>query len=121
MQKWKRRVYILLFGDVNQIKEKDFDYLDDREKMLSFINSGFGGGTNFDTPLKRGRKILKNSPKYEKSDILMITDGGCMASNKIKLKIKEEKSKLKFNIYSVITIKNSRKKSDGFSDKVIYI
>lgn len=121
LQKEKRKVYILLFGDANQIKEKDFDYLDDKGKMLSFINSGFGGGTNFDTPLKRGIEILKGSHKYEKADILMITDGECTASDRIKLKIREEKSKLKFNIYSVITVKNSGKKSDGFSDEVVYI
>lgn len=114
-------MYILLFGDVNQIKEKDFDYLDDREKMLSFINSGFGGGTNFDTPLKRGVEILKNSPKYEKADILMITDGECEASKDMKLKIKEEKSKLKFNIYSVITVKSYNKINDGFSDEIVVI
>lgn len=121
LQREKRKMYILLFSDANQIREKDFDYLDDRGKLLSFINSGFGGGTNFDTPLKRGIEILKSSPKYEKADILMITDGECTASEDIKSEIKKEKLNLKFNIYSVITIKNHKKESDGFSDEIINI
>lgn len=121
LQREKRKMYILLFSDANQIREKDFDYLDDRGKLLSFINSGFGGGTNFDTPLKRGIEILKSSPKYEKADILMITDGECTASEDVKSEIKKEKLNLKFNIYSVITIKNHKKESDGFSDEIINI
>lgn len=121
LQKEKRKLYILLFGDMNQIKERDFEYSDDKREIISFINSGFGGGTNFDTPLKRGIEILKNSPKYEKADILMITDGECEASENIKLKIKEEKFNLKFNIYSVITVKNYSKKRDGFSDEIVIV
>ena len=106
---------------MKQIKERDFEYSDNVEEIISFINSGFGGGTNFDTPLKRGVEILKNSPKYEKDDILMITDGECEASKDMKLKIKEEKSKLKFNIYSVITVKSYNKINDGFSDEIVVI
>ena len=121
LQKEKRKLYILLFGDMKQIKERDFEYSDNVEEIISFINSGFGGGTNFDTPLKRGVEILKNSPKYEKADILMITDGECEASKDMKLKIKEEKSKLKFNIYSVITVKSYNKINDGFSDEIVVI
>lgn len=121
LQKEKRKLYILLFGDMKQIKERDFEYSDNVEEIISFINSGFGGGTNFDTPLKRGIEILKNSPKYEKADILMITDGECEASKDMKLKIKEEKSKLKFNIYSVITVKSYNKINDGFSDEIVVI
>lgn len=121
LQKEKRKLYILLFGSKNQIKEGEFDYLNEKNDILIFINSGFGGGTNFDTPLQRGVIILKESPKYEKADILMITDGECEASTEIKLKIKKEKEKLKFNIYSVITKKNYYKKYDGFSDEMIKI
>lgn len=121
LQKEKRKLYILLFGSKNQIKEGEFDYLNEKKDILTFINSGFGGGTNFDTPLQRGMIILKKSPKYEKADILMITDGECEASTEIKLKIRKEKVELKFNIYSVITKKNYYKKYDGFSDEIIKI
>jgi len=61
----------------------------------------FGGGTNFETPLEKALEIMQKSA-YKKGDIVFITDGECMVSDKFMQKFKKVKAEKEFSVYSVV-------------------
>ncbi|MEM7009717.1 MAG: VWA domain-containing protein [Thermodesulfobacteriota bacterium] len=79
-----------------------------------------GGGTNFEEPLNEAVSLLEDS-KFKGGDIVFITDGQSNVGDKWLKEFEENKSKLKFKVYSVL-IDLSEKESWGtlsfFSDKV---
>ena len=119
MKKEKRALYILLFGDKEEIRELNVYDKSEVHKILSFLNSSFNGGTDFETPLKRGIEIIKEIKSYNKADILLITDGYCEISDEYIKKLNMEKIALDFSIYTIICGENKIK--DRYSDGVINI
>ncbi|MHA1222149.1 MAG: VWA domain-containing protein [Candidatus Heimdallarchaeaceae archaeon] len=78
MIKEKRMVKVILFSSRDEIKEFE---IAERKKLnkeflefLSFLSFRFGGGTDFNTALKAGLNAV-NSEKFEKADLLFISDG----------------------------------------------
>ena len=119
LEKENRTLYILLFGDTGQIQEKNINQSYEKIEILNFLNKGYGGGTNFETPIKRGIEIIEDIKEYNKADILMITDGLCGISPQFKNELIKKKEELDFSIYTIIC--NGNKMEDDFSDEVIGI
>ena len=119
LEKEKRSLYIILFGSKGEIKETNIENKEDSGKLFEIINSGFGGGTDFETPINRGIEIIETKGTYNKADILMITDGLCSISDEFQKKLEVKKNLLDFSIYTIICNGNSTK--DSFSDEIIGI
>lgn len=119
LEKEKRSLYILLFGDTGQKQEKNINNSYEKIEILNFLKKGYGGGTNFETPIKRGIEIIEDIKEYNKADILMITDGLCGVSQQFKNELIKKKEELDFSIYTIIC--NGNKMEDDFSDEVIGI
>jgi uncharacterized protein with von Willebrand factor type A (vWA) domain len=87
--------------------------------LLSFLQQSFGGGTDFETPLKRALEIIKNDEDFIKADILMISDGDCILSTEFIGSLDTEKNLLDCSIYSVLC--DGKRVEDNFSDEIILL
>lgn len=114
-----RSLYILLFSGDRQIKELNINKGKENIKIIPFLNSGFGGGTDFKTPINRGIEIIKSHNDYNKADILMITDGLCSLEESYIETLNQNKINMDFSIYTIIC--NGSINKDSFSDEVIGI
>lgn len=87
--------------------------------LISFLNQGFGGGTDFETPLKRALTIIDADENYLKADILMVSDGDCALSDEFILRLREAKEQLDCSVYSVLC--SGARIADAFSDEVVVL
>ncbi|MGL5428059.1 MAG: vWA domain-containing protein, partial [Cetobacterium sp.] len=117
LKKENRSLYIILFGDKGETKELNISKTSEINQILPFLNSGFNGGTDFETSLIKAIDIIQTLKSYNKADILMITDGLCDLSDKFTKKLEQKKLNLGINIYTVICGTNSIK--DKYSDEII--
>ena len=114
-----RELYVILFGAKGQFQEISLEGEEDICRAIKFLKKSYEGGTDFETPLRRGIEIISQKENYKKADILMVTDGSCRISYQFKRILKEEKEKLDFKIYTVICEADRVEKD--FSDGVIVI
>ena len=114
-----RELYVILFGAKGQFQEVSLEGEEDICRAIKFLKKSYEGGTDFETPLRRGIEIISEKENYRKADILMVTDGSCRISYQFKRILKEEKEKLDFKIYTVICEADRVEKD--FSDGVIVI
>ena len=119
LKKENRSLHIILFGDTNQIQELNILKEEENKKILKFLSKGYGGGTNFETPIKRGIEIIKEKKDYHKADILLITDGLCGISDNFQKNLIDNKEKFDFSVYTVVC--GGKVEKDGFSDEVMKI
>ena len=114
-----RELHIILFGAKGQFQEISLEGEKDICRAIKFLKKSYEGGTDFETPLRRGIEIISEKENYRKADILMVTDGSCRISYQFKRVLKEEKERLDFKIYTVICEADRVEKD--FSDGVIVI
>ena len=114
-----RELYVILFGAKGQFQEISLEGEEDVCRAIKFLKKSYEGGTDFETPLRRGIEIISEKENYRKADILMVTDGSCRISYQFKRVLKEEKERLDFKIYTVICEADRVEKD--FSDGVIVI
>lgn len=119
LERENRSLYILLFGSSDEIKELHIETKTQSAEVLYFLKQGFGGGTDFETPLKRGVEIIEEQEEYNKADILMVTDGLSEISETFKSYLIKKQVKNGFSIYTVIC--NGKVEKDNFSDEIISI
>ncbi len=119
LEKENRSLYVILFGASGETRELNIDKTEKNPEILKFLKQGFGGGTDFITPLEKSMDIIESIEDYNKADILMITDGLCQISNDCKARIGEKRKTLDFNIYTVICSSDVIK--DDFSDEILNI
>ncbi len=115
----KRSLHVLLFGDSGQLREFKMENAQEAKGLLAFLGQGFGGGTDFETPLQRACDIIKQEKTYLKADILMISDGDCSLSSEFTARLHIQKSQLDCSIYSVLCA--GSRGDDSFSNEVILI
>lgn len=83
----KRDCYAITFSSSNQTEEYELSNSKAGiENALDFLMKSFDGGTDFDTPIRRALEISEKE-KYERADILMVSDGDGRVSYSIKEKI----------------------------------
>lgn len=112
-----RTLHVLLFGSSGQINEFVMDAENNSSGLLKFLQKGFGGGTDFETPLKRATEIISKKATFIKADILMISDGDCSLSTDFSAWLKSETKRLDCSVYSVLCA--GLRVQDEFSDEVI--
>ncbi|WP_245527789.1 hypothetical protein [Methanocaldococcus fervens] len=107
----KRYIAVLFDDGVRDIKiyEKKMSF----EEVLDFASVFYGGGTNFEKPLREALKF--------NGDIVFITDGECEISLEFLEKINEEKIKKKIKIYSICINTKPTVSLKKISDKVMTI
>lgn len=72
----KRDFMLMLFGTKGEIIEHPLYYKKpDWAGFYRLAQQAFGGGTNFDEPIKRGIHILDENPRFQAANFVMITDG----------------------------------------------
>lgn len=114
-----RSLHVLLFGSAGEIREFSMEAKNKSADLLKFLQQGFGGGTDFETPLKHACGIIRKQEKYIKADILMISDGDCGLSTDFTQHLKTEKKHLDFSLYTVLCAGSRRE--DGISDEVVVL
>ena len=119
LKKENRSLHVILFGSSGELREFVMESAKNTRGLLAFLNQGFGGGTDFKTPLKKSCSIIKNHKDYIKADVLMISDGDCSLSPEYTHQLRQEKSQLDFSIYSVLCA--GQRVADSFSDEVVVL
>jgi uncharacterized protein with von Willebrand factor type A (vWA) domain len=114
-----RSLYVLLFGSTGEIREFSMAGQNDSVGLLKFLQQGFGGGTDFETPLKHAFKIIASQKDYKKADVLMISDGDCSLSPAFTKTVKSQKEILNCMAYSVLCA--GSRVEDAFSDEVVVL
>lgn len=115
----ERSLHVVLFGGSDQTKEFVMHCANDSVGLLRFLQKGYGGGTCFETPLRKAIHIIESEPDFIKADILMISDGDCSLSDEFALGLKQQATVLDFSVYSVLC--NGARVEDNFSDEVVVL
>lgn len=77
----KRETVLITFGTRSELSAHEFPVEGlSVQDMISAASEQFGGGTDFEVPLKYATKLI-SSGKYKDADILMLTDGECNVSS----------------------------------------
>lgn len=114
-----RSLHVVLFGSAGEIREFSMEGQNNSVGLLKFLQQGFGGGTDFETPLKHAFEIIASQKDYKKADVLMISDGDCSLSPSFTETVKTQKEVLSCMIYSVLCA--GSKIEDAFSDEVVVL
>ena len=114
-----RSLHVLLFGASGEIREFSMDKENNTAGLLAFLQQGFGGGTDFESPLKRAFEIIALQKDYKKADVLMISDGDCQLSTEFTQIITSQKHRLDCMVYSVLC--DGARVEDSFSDEVVVV
>jgi uncharacterized protein with von Willebrand factor type A (vWA) domain len=113
-----RSLHVLLFGAAGQLSEFTMAH-NDALGLLKFLQGGFGGGTDFETPLSRAFEIIASRTDYQKADVLMISDGDCYLSSTFSQFVKAKKETLNCMVYSVLCA--GSRIEDQFSDEILVL
>lgn len=119
LQTEKRNLHVILFGSSGELKEFTVEQKNDAAGLLAFLQQGFGGGTDFETPLQRACEHIQQYADYLKADVLMISDGDCQLSQDYLSLLQQKKQQLDFSIYSVLC--NGQRVDDSFSDEIVVL
>ena len=119
LQREKRSLHVVLFGSAGELREFALEGADQSAALLAFLNQGFGGGTDFETPLQRAFALIGQQGRYQRADVLMISDGDCSLSAAFTRTVHVQKKTLDCLIYSVLC--NGQRVSDPFSDEVLVL
>ena len=84
--------------------------------FLDFLAMRFDAGTDFDGPLERALDLLAEE-RYERADVLLVTDGYARASHAVVRRVHALRRELGFEVVSVV-IGGDRRGVADFSDRV---
>ena len=86
------------------------------EKLINLASAFIGGGTDFEQPLRWAIGKLQDS-KFNKADIVMITDGECAIGNEFLKEMQKVQEEKQFRIYSIL-IGGNQRELKRWSDEV---
>jgi len=104
MRCWEtRRPFVMLtFGAPGELVETAFTSQDDfLERLYGCLGMAFGGGTDFDGPLRRVCELATRKP-WSQADAIFVTDGHCNVSPDIKQKLSRTKAATDLEIIGVL-------------------
>ncbi|BAL23479.1 VWA domain-containing protein [Azoarcus sp. KH32C] len=119
LHKEGRSLHVLLFGAAGEIREFSMVEHNDAVGLLKFLQQGFGGGTDFESPLRRALSIISEQKNYKKADVLMISDGDCNLSHELAAAIQQQKTILDCAVYTVLC--DGARIEDRYSDEVVVL
>jgi uncharacterized protein with von Willebrand factor type A (vWA) domain len=117
-----RSLHVILFGASGQTRSFTMDGTTrhhDAAGLLAFLRQGFGGGTDFETPLQLALDTIEAQPAYLKADVLMVSDGDCHPSEAFTTALRTRAARLNARIFSVLC--NGQRVQDRFSDEVVVL
>lgn len=114
-----RKLHVLLFGAKGELAEYALDDAAGIPGLLQFMHQGFGGGTDFETPLARALSIIEQERDYRRADILMISDGEAIVSPEFAARFVRRKEALECSVYSVRVAGGGG--LEGFSDEMEHL
>lgn len=121
--KRQKRDFVLIPFSSNIGKVYEFPKGKVNTVQLEEIATNFmSGGTNFEKPLSKAMELITKN-KYNRADIIFITDGDARISSEFKSKFEEVKSKKDFKLLSLFVNanKNRYKQLKEMSDKDVSI
>lgn len=101
----KRRFALVHFASADNIKTDLFEpgkYTP--EDIMKAAEQFFGGGTNFEAPLKEALRLMESG--YENADITMITDGECRLSEDFTKDFRQKISAYKATVTGILLDKD---------------
>ncbi len=112
-----RRVRLMLFGGPGDFQDRDIGRGPGAmQHFLDFLAMRFDAGTDFDGPLERALDLLAEE-RYERADVLLVTDGYARASGAVVRRVAALRAELGFEVVSVV-IGGDRRGVAAFSDRV---
>ncbi len=102
-RKQKRNFAIIHFGNATELKTFTFDKKVNSEELLIALSHFFGGGTNFERPLREAMSLMyEENSILKKADIVFVTDGECSMGPESSKFYTGNKEKLQFKPYGVL-------------------
>ena len=102
-RKQKRNFAIIHFGNATELKTFTFDKKVNSEELLVALSHFFGGGTNFERPLREAISLLyKENSILKEADIVFVSDGECSLGPESLKFYTINKQKLQFKTYGVL-------------------
>lgn len=117
LQKENRELHVLLFGSSGQVNGHRLAEQRGVGDLLQFLEKGYGGGTDFESPLRSAIDIIEAHSGFRQADVLMLTDGLCSISDRFAATLKTKKELLGFNVYTVMC--NGIPLPNAFSNEVV--
>ena len=71
------------------------------DDVFTFAESFLGGGTDFESPLKRAVTLIEKEG-FENADIVFLTDGVCVISDKFASDFRAKSKQLKFTVTGIV-------------------
>lgn len=119
--KEKRRFALVHFSSADRIKTDLFEPGEYRtEDVIKAAEQFFGGGTNFEAPLKEALWLMENG--YENADITIITDGECALPEAFTKEFLREKAAYQATVTGILLDKGGAcgRSLEPFCDKVYH-
>lgn len=100
--KEKRTCRILHFTNrVERVDDFEGGKLDPA-KLVSSMESFYGGGTNWARPLDSAVEIIRSEARFKRADIVLITDGECAVSDPWLEDFKKRQGELEFSAFGIL-------------------
>jgi len=113
----KRELVVVRFGGYGDQITKTIESVEDMMEVIeNFLNTG---STDFETPLKTARRIIENGGKFDKADIVFITDDAGHLGNSFLKEFNEFRKATKTKVVSLALVPNAHVIKQ-FSDQVVY-
>jgi uncharacterized protein with von Willebrand factor type A (vWA) domain len=103
----QRREFVIIHFDSSVKRIDEFPAKDQNpNKLLQSVSYFSGGGTDFEAPIDRAIKLIKERKNgkqaYKKADIVMLTDGFCNVSEDWKKRYEESKKECQFSAFALL-------------------
>lgn len=117
----RRKFALVHFASADRIKTDLFEpghYTP--EDVMKAAEQFFGGGTNFESPLKEALWLMENG--YENADITIITDGECALSEKFTEEFRKKAAAYMATVTGILLDKDGPcgKSLEPFCDKIYH-
>ncbi len=89
------------------------------DQMIQFASEFFGGGTEFRPPLNEALRLIEKS-RFEKADIVFVTDGEANLDPEYIKKFQEVKARKQFNVLGVLIGRVDSRTVSEFADKIVH-
>lgn len=117
----RRKFALVHFASADRIKTDLFEPEQYKpEDVIKAAEQFFGGGTNFEAPLKEALRLMENG--YENADITIITDGECALPEAFTKEFLREKATYQATVTGILLDKGGPcgKSLEPFCDKIFH-
>jgi uncharacterized protein with von Willebrand factor type A (vWA) domain len=111
----QRDFMLLLFGAKGEKVEVSLRHRKpDWPAFYRLAQLAFVGGTNFDTPLRRGMALVRSSPMYKHADIIMVTDGIGAVTSAVRAELQALGHEVQLRLHTLIIGATRQHKQEAY-------